>query len=94
MTNYWSYPGSLTTPPCWEGIKWTVLADVQNISDAQLEGYDKWFKSNSAYAGYNGGNGNNRAIQELHDRKVYKAQKTNAATLWACALALSAMLTF
>ena len=32
LTRYWSYPGSLTTPPCLEGIKWTVVADVQNIS--------------------------------------------------------------
>jgi carbonic anhydrase len=33
FTNFWSYSGSLTTPPCTEGIKWSVLKEAQPISD-------------------------------------------------------------
>lgn len=36
FSQYWNYRGSLTTPPCTEGIKWAVLKQVQPISDAQL----------------------------------------------------------
>ena len=39
MKNFWSYDGSLTTPPCTEGIKWSVMREVQPISDAQLAGF-------------------------------------------------------
>lgn len=35
-TNFWSFDGSLTTPPCTEGVKWAVLKDIQPISDRQL----------------------------------------------------------
>ena len=36
FSSYWNYNGSLTAPPCKEGIKWTVIDDVQSISSAQL----------------------------------------------------------
>ena len=37
MTDYWSYDGSFTTPPCTEGIKWSVIKQVQPIPQAQLD---------------------------------------------------------
>ena len=36
MSKYWSYEGSLTTPPCTEGIKWSVIKQVQSLSKKQL----------------------------------------------------------
>jgi len=34
---YYTYDGSLTTPPCSEGVHWYVMASVGEVSDAQLQ---------------------------------------------------------
>ncbi|KAH7323927.1 alpha carbonic anhydrase [Rhexocercosporidium sp. MPI-PUGE-AT-0058] len=34
---FWTYKGSLTTPPCSEGLRWWVAGKVLEVSDAQMQ---------------------------------------------------------
>ncbi|XVF75742.1 hypothetical protein PTKIN_Ptkin13bG0211500 [Pterospermum kingtungense] len=48
---YYRYIGSLTSPPCTEGIVWTVFEQVKQASTEQIQalkdGLAEWFKENS-----------------------------------------------
>lgn len=68
FSEYWSYPGSFTTPPCTEGVRWSVVKDVQPISSTQLNEFTKYWAGNLSFAG---GKGSNRATQPIHDRTLY-----------------------
>ncbi|XP_022656087.1 carbonic anhydrase 1-like isoform X2 [Varroa destructor] len=37
--NYWTYEGSLTTPPCYESVSWVVLKQPIEISKDQLDAF-------------------------------------------------------
>ncbi len=38
---FYSYSGSLTTPPCTEGVKWIVMKEVLEVSKKQIEMFQK-----------------------------------------------------
>ncbi|TVX89636.1 carbonic anhydrase [Paenibacillus agilis] len=54
------YAGSLTTPSCNEGIKWTVLDDPITMSPSQLKAFQAIFPNNS------------RPVQPVHDRVIHQ----------------------
>lgn len=87
MRRYWSYDGSFTTPPCTEGIKWSVVTEVQSISDEQLKKLTTRLADDQSFAE---GKGNNRVVQAYHERTIYytgNVQEDTAASLVLSAVA-------
>ena len=53
------YDGSLTTPPCSEGVKWFVLTTPIEMSEAQIAAFKAIIPDN------------NRPVQPLNGRKLF-----------------------
>ncbi|MEO8611152.1 MAG: carbonic anhydrase [Chloroflexota bacterium] len=43
---FYTYAGSLTTPPCSQGVRWLLLETPVTISDAQFEAFASLFEMN------------------------------------------------
>ncbi len=54
----WRYAGSLTTPPCTEGVSWLVMTDPVTASSEQIEAFRTLFPVN------------NRPVQPLNGRRL------------------------
>jgi carbonic anhydrase len=65
---YYTYTGSLTTPPCTEGVDWFVMAEPVAISSAALAHFHYII---GLFPGYKGFPNNNRPLRPLNDRGVF-----------------------
>lgn len=72
-SEFWSYDGSLTTPPCTEGIRWNVMRQVMPISSEQAAAWAKALSANED--GTSKVVGNNRVTMPYNDREVVIAGK-------------------
>jgi carbonic anhydrase len=55
---YFSYTGSLTTPPCSENVKWNVLAEPIQVSKDQIAYFQRSYQFNA------------RPVQPINGRKI------------------------
>ena len=55
---YWTFMGSLTTPPCTEGVRWFVMEQELSLSREQVRQFSGMFRMSS------------RPLQEPHGRKI------------------------
>jgi carbonic anhydrase len=55
---YWTYTGSLSTPPCTEGVRWFVIEQELSVSRDQLRIFASLFRVNS------------RGLQDAHGRRI------------------------
>jgi len=62
LEDFWSYEGSQITPPCNEGLRWTMLKTVQPISKEQLQMFNDVWKDNEEWSAENGKRGNYRDV--------------------------------
>ena len=58
-TGFYHYDGSLTTPPCTEGVKWYLRKTRTQISKEQIAAFTAVYDHN------------NRPVQALNDRTLY-----------------------
>ncbi|RUM55450.1 MAG: hypothetical protein DSY40_03970 [Nautilia sp.] len=57
--SYYKFMGSLTTPPCSEGVTWIVFKNPVNVSKEQVKAFFNLL-----------GHANNRPIQPTNDREI------------------------
>ena len=44
---YYHYLGSLTTPPCSQGVNWNVMKEVSYVSKSQVDKFKEFFPHNA-----------------------------------------------
>jgi carbonic anhydrase len=59
---YYTFPGSLTTPPCTENVTWFVLKQPVTVSAAEIQRFEKLYRHNA------------RPIEPTNDRVVLETK--------------------
>lgn len=58
---YYTYMGSLSTPPCTEGVQWVVMRQPVTLSPEQLEIFARLYPMNA------------RPLQSAHERRILQS---------------------
>jgi carbonic anhydrase len=59
---YWTYMGSLTTPPCTEGVVWMVFKQPVQVAEQQVAIFSRLYRNNA------------RPVQPAHGRLIKESR--------------------
>ena len=62
QTSYYTYSGSLNTPPCSEGVTWIEFKQRVSITQQQLDAMQRFY------------HGNQRPVQALNGRGIWEVE--------------------
>jgi carbonic anhydrase len=60
--SYWSYMGSITVPPCTEGVRWLFMQEPTELAQDQLQAFARLYPDNA------------RPLQSSRGRKISASQ--------------------
>lgn len=60
--SYFTFPGSLTTPPCTENVTWFVLETPVTVSAAEIQRFEKLYRHNA------------RPTESVYDRVIMESK--------------------
>jgi len=69
--SYYKFMGSLTTPPCSEGVHWQVMKQPVEVSAAQIAAFREWERPNGArFADLKGIQQPTLVLNGIHDEMI------------------------
>lgn len=90
LSHYYRYQGSLTTPPCFESVTWTLFNSMIPISERQMQKFRSL--SELTMPDQHSLVNNYRPLQALNSRKVYTSSPVNGCSQVVSSMALTGLL--
>lgn len=90
LSNYYRYHGSLTTPPCYESVTWTLFNSKIPISERQLQQFRSLSEDHSPTE--KSLVNNFRPLQPLNSRKVYTSSPVSGSSQVMSSVTLTGLL--
>ncbi len=74
IRRYYRYDGSLTTPPCYESVIWSVLTEPLKLSYNQLNAFRNLSDEKNGFM-----KNTYRPVQEIGTRKIFRSFRSRTS---------------
>lgn len=70
LSSFYTYSGSLTTPPCYQVVNWIVMSDRLYLNAKQIEMFRSLYAPPSTEESQDGNHGNDRVLIMPNTRQI------------------------